>query len=224
MSMSGFAGIRSGKPIAKSSLVILRVSLVPALVLLAIYCFHFRFYQSYFPYGDDPALLNASEGNPAKWFSEGFSNYFVVYPEWNVPRTDFLRPVVNLIVRLNHTLFGDHYALYFATFYFAEFLVCVLVICLARQMGVHDRWLYFIGLLAAINPAFVGEGLYSLAFHFDIWSGLFAVLALYLIFREWYGLALLSLTLAVFTKEPALYAPVAAAATVYVIHRRDCLP
>ena len=223
MSMIGFAGIRSGKPIARSSLVSLRVSLVPALVLLAIYCFHFRFYQSYFPYGDDPALFNASEGNPAKWFTEGFSNYFVVYPEWNVPRTDFLRPVVNLIVRLDHTLFGDHYALYFATFYFAEFLVCVLIIGLARQMGVNERWLYFIGLLAAINPAFVGEGLYSIAFHFDIWSGLFAVLALYLIFRESYGLAVLSLTLAVFTKEPALYAPVAAAATVYVIHRRRLL-
>jgi hypothetical protein len=223
MSMIGFAGIRKGKPIAKSSLVILRVSLVPALVLLAIYCFHFRFYQSYFPYGDDPALFNASEGNPAKWFSEGFSKYFVVYPEWNVPRTDFLRPGVNLIVRLNHTLFGDRYALYFATFYFAEFLVCVLVICLARQMGVNERWLYFIGLLAAINPAFVGEGLYSVAFQFDIWSGLFAVLALYLIFREWYGLAVLSVTLAVFTKEPALYAPVAASATVYVIHRRRLL-
>jgi hypothetical protein len=223
MSMIGFAGIRKGKRIAKSSIVILRASLVPTLVLLAIYCFHFRFYQSYFPYGDDPALFNASEGNPAKWFSEGFSKYFVVYPEWNVPRTDFLRPGVNLIVRLNHTLFGDHYAFYFVTFYFAEFLVCVLVICLARQMGVNERWLYLIGLLVAINPAFVGEGLYSVAFQFDIWSGLFAVLALYLIFREWYGLAVLSVTLAVFTKEPALYAPIAASAMVYVIHRRRLL-
>jgi hypothetical protein len=220
MSTLEFAGIRKSKPIARSSLVILRVSLVPALVLLAIYCFHFRFYQSYFPYGDDPALFNASESNPAQWFTEGYSKYFVVYPEWNVPRTDFLRPGVNLIVRLNHTLFGDHYFLYFATFYFAQFLVCVLVVCLARLMGVNERWLHFIGLLAAINPAFWGEGLYSVAFQFDIWSGLFAILALYLIFREWYGLAILSLTLAVFTKEPALYAPVAAAATVYLIHRR----
>src|SRR3984885_15418397 len=219
----GFARIRNPKPIAQPSLVILRASLVPALVLLAIYCFHLRFYQSYFPYGDDPALLNASEGNPAKWFSEGFSKYFVVYPEWNVPRTDFLRPGVNLIVRLNHTLFGDHYFLYFATFYFAQFLVCALVVCLARQMGVNERWLYLIGLLAVINPGFWGEGLYSVAFQFDIWSGLFAILALYLIFREWYWLAILSLTLAVFTKEPALYAPVAAAASVYLIHRRRLL-
>lgn len=219
----GFARIRKSKPIAQSSLVILRVSLVPAVVLLAIYCFHFRFYQSYFPYGDDPALFNASEGNPAKWFSEGFSKYFVVYPEWNVPRTDFLRPGVNLIVRLNHTFFGDHYSLYFASFYFAQFLVCLLVVCLARQMGVNERWLYFIGPLTAINPAFVGEGLYSVAFQFDVWSGLFAVLALYLILREWYGLAVLILTLAVFTKEPALYAPVAAAATVHLIHRRRLL-
>src|SRR3984957_1209327 len=216
-------GIPESDPIAKSFPAILRVLLVPTFVLLAIYCFHFSFYRAYFPYADDPALLHASGGNATKWFTEGYSKYFVVYPEWNVPRTDFLRPGVNLIVRLNHTLFGDHYALYFATFYFAEFVVCVLVICLARQMGVNERWLYFIGLLAAINPAFVGEGLYSIAFHFDIWSGLFAVLALYLIFRERYALAVLSLTFAVFTKEPALYAPVAAMATVYLIHRRRLL-
>jgi hypothetical protein len=223
MSRPGFAGVRKSKPIARSLFVILRPAVVPALVLLAIYCFHFRFYQSYFPYGDDPALFHASEGNPAKWFSEGFSKYFVVYPEWNVPRTDFLRPGVNLIVRLNHSLFGDHYVLYFATFYLAQLLVCVVVICLARELGVSEGWLYFIGLLAAINPAYIGEGLSSVAFQFDVWSGLFAVLALYLILRQWYGLALLSLTLAVFTKEPALYAPIAAAATVYLIRRRRLL-
>jgi hypothetical protein len=65
MSTLGSVGIGKSKPIAPSSLVILRVLLVPALVLLAIYCFQFGFYQSYFPYGDDPALFNASDGNPA---------------------------------------------------------------------------------------------------------------------------------------------------------------
>jgi hypothetical protein len=218
-----FAEINKSKPVAQSSLVTLRVLLVPALVLLAIYCFHFRFYQSYFPYGDDPALLHASEGNPAQWFTEGYSNYFVVYPEWNVPRTDFLRPVVNLIVRLNHFFFADHYALYFATFYCAQFLLCALAVFLARRLGVNERWLYFIGLLVAINPAFIGEGLYSASFQFDVWCGLFTVLALYLILLERYGLAFLSLTFAVFTKEPALYAPVAAAVTVYLMNRRRLL-
>jgi hypothetical protein len=219
----GSAEIHGPKVIVQSPLVTLRVLLVPALVLFGIYCFHFRFYQNYFPFGDDPALLNASEGNPAKWFTEGYSKYFVVYPEWNVPRTDFLRPVVNLIVRLNHVFFGDHYVFYFATFYFAQFLVCALVFCLAAHLGVNERWLYSIGLLAAINPAFVGEGLYSASFHFDIWCGLFTVFALYLILRERYGLAVLSLTFAVFTKESALYAPVAAAVTVYLITRRRLL-
>ena len=137
-----------------------------------------------------------------------------------MPRTDFLRPGVNLIVRLNETFFGNHYFLYFAIFYFAQFLICALIVCLARRMGVNERWLFFVGLLAAINPAFIGEGLYNISFQYDIWSGLFAVAALYLILRQWYGLAVLSLTLAVFTKEPALYAPVAAAITVYLVHRR----
>jgi hypothetical protein len=220
MSTLGSVALPKPKPITPPSLLILRVLLVPAFVLLATYCFRFSFYQSYFPYGDDPALLNASNGSPTTWFTEGYSKYFVVYPEWNMPRTDFLRPVINLIVRLNHILFADHYFLYFATFYFAQFLVCVLVVSLARQIGVNERWLYLIGLLVAINPAFLGQGIYDVAYHFDIWCGLFAILALYLIFREWYWLAILSLTLAVFTKEAVLYAPIAAAATVYLIHRR----
>jgi hypothetical protein len=85
---------------------------------------------------------------------------------------------------------------------------------------VNERWLYLIGLLTAINPAFFAQGIYSVSYHFDICSGLFAILALYLIFREWYWLAIVSLTFAVFTKEAALYAPIAAAATVYVVYRR----
>jgi hypothetical protein len=213
-------GIPKSEPIAKSFPAILRVLLVPAFILLAIYCFHFSFYRTYFPYGDDPALLHASGGNATKWVTEGYSKYFVVYPEWNVPRTDFLRPGVNLIVRLNETSFGNQYFLYFASFYLAQFLICALIVCLARRMGVKEQWLFFIGLLGAINPAFIGEGLYNLSFQYDIWSGLFAVAALYLILRQWYGLAILSLTLAVFTKEPALYAPVAAAITAYLVHRR----
>jgi hypothetical protein len=205
--------------IAKSE-PILRVILVPTFILLAIYCFHFSFYRTYFPYGDDPALLQASGGSMTKWVTEGYSKYFVVYPEWNVARTDFLRPQVNLIVRLNETFFGNHYFLYFASCYLAQFVICVLTVGIARRMGVKQEWLLFVGALAAINPAFIGEGLYNLSFHYDIWSALFAVAALYLILRQWYGLAVLSLTLAVFTKEPALYTPVAAAITVNLIHRR----
>ena len=140
-----------------------------------------------------------------------------------MPRTDFLRPVVNLIVRLNYLFFGEHYLFYFATFYLAQFLVCVVVVCLARRFGVSQRWLYFIALLAAINPAFLAEGLYSVSFHFDIWCGLFTVLALYLILLEHNALAVLSLTLAVFTKESALFAPIAAAMTVYLIRRRKLI-
>ena len=213
-------GIRKSESIVKSFPAVLRVVLVPTFVLLAIYCFHFSFYRSYFPYGDDPALLHASGGNVTKWVTEGYSKYFVVYPEWNVARTDFLRPQVNLIVRLNKTFFGNHYFLYFASFYFAQFLICVLIVCLARRMGAKEQWLLFVGLLGAINPAFIGEGLYNISFQYDIWSGLFAVAVLYLVLRQWYGLAVLSLTLAVFTKEPALYTPVAAAITVYLVHRR----
>ena len=159
-------GIPQSEPTPKSLAAVLQVLLVPAFILLAIYCFHFSFYRTYFPYADDPALLHASAGNATKWFTEGYSKYFAVYPEWNVPRTDFLRPGVNLIVRLNETFFGSQYFMYFASFYLAQFLICALIVCLARRMGVKQPWLIFVGLLAAINPAFIGEGLYNISFQY----------------------------------------------------------
>lgn len=214
------AVVPKSEPIARSFSATIRVLLVPTVILLAVYCFHFSFYRTYFPFGDDPALLRASGGDATKWVTEGYSKYFVVYPEWNLPRTDFMRPVVNLILRLNEIFFGNHYFLYFASFFLAQFLICALIIFVARRMGVKEPWLFFVGLLVAINPAFLGEGLYNISFQFDVWCGLFAVAAFYLILRQWYGFAVLSLTLAVFTKEPALYAPVAAAVTVFLLHRR----
>jgi hypothetical protein len=199
------------------------ILVAPALVLAVIYSLHFGLYRTYFPFGDDPAVFRGSAGNVASWFTKGFSRYFIVYPEWTPVLTDFMRPGVNLIVRIEEILFGQRYLFYFAAFYVAQFSVCVLAVLVARYLGVERRWLFWVAAVTAINPAFLREGLFSVVFHFDVWCGLFAVLSLYLIFRRAYGLAVLSLTLAIFTKEPALYAPIAAAVTVFLRTRRKWL-
>lgn len=197
--------------------------LLAAVVLLGIFAANAHEYLHYFPYGDDPAVFLASSGSPAGWFTSGFSHYFLVYPEWSVPYTDFLRPGVNGIVRLYQILFAHHYVLYFATFYGAQFLLVWLVLLIARDMHVSQRVLFLLELLLAINPAFFNFGITSVVNQFDFWCGFFAVAALFCLRRDRFALTVLFLTLAIFTKEAALYAPIAAALTVTFTTRRRLL-
>jgi hypothetical protein len=197
-----------------------RALFLPLLILGAIYTFHLDIYRHYLPYGDDPAVFAASAGNPVLWFTSGFSHYFIVYPGWTMPFTDFLRPGANLILRGEQIAFHQHYSLYFATLYVAQFLLCVTVVLIAFRFGVTRGWLILIGALTAISPAFLGLDLLSAVYPFDIWCGLFTIVAFYLILERRYFSALILLLCAVFTKEAALYSPVAACFTVYVQTRK----
>ena len=200
-----------------------RPLLVSLLILIGIYLFHFQLYSHYVVFGDDPAVFAGSAGSPWQWITEGFSRYFIVYPEWTVPFTDFLRPASNLILRCEQIAFHQHYALYFAAFYFAQFLVCASVVVISYRFGVQGLWLILIGALSAISPAFLGLDLISVVFQFDVWCGLFALLALYLILDRRYYWSIFFLLLAVFTKEPTLYAPMAACFTTYSQTRRKLI-
>lgn len=201
-----------------------RKSLIaPTAILAAIYLYYFGIYKNYFPFGDDPAVLRGSAANPVTWFTLGFSRYFVVYPEWTTPFTDFLRPGVSLIVRIHQGLFGSHYWWYFASFYMAQALVCVVTVKIGKRLEISTPWLYMIGVLVAINPAFMAGGLESISFAFDVYCGLFTILTLYFVLRKNYILAGTVLTLALFTKESSLYAPLAAAITVYLLTRKKLL-
>jgi hypothetical protein len=191
-----------------------------ALVLTAIYLFYIQIYRHYFPFGDDPAVFQASAGSPESWFTQGFSRYFMVYPEWRTPFTDFMRPGVNLIIHLNQIFFGHNYAGYFISYYGAQLLVCLVALLVAQHFGVPSRWLILVALTVAINPAFIGLGIQRAAFYFDVWCGLFAILSLYFILERRYGLAIVALTISLFIKETSLYAPIAAAITVYMCTRR----
>jgi hypothetical protein len=197
-----------------------RAILPAAIALMFIYLSYLKYYLAYRPFGDDPAVLVASGGNPKLWFTEGFSRLFVVYPEWTVPFTDFLRVGVNLILLTSHVFFGSHYVYYFAALYLAQLTLCWLLIRTSASFGVSSRWLPYIGVIAVINPAFINRGLTSIADQFDVWCGLFVFLAFYLLLSRKYALALAVMTLAVFTKEAALFAPIAASLTLYLETRR----
>ncbi|MEK6396952.1 MAG: hypothetical protein V4734_02605, partial [Terriglobus sp.] len=197
--------------------------LTPYVALLALYAFCWPTIHHYLPFGDDPAVFQGSEGSPVTWFTQGFSRYFYVFPEWNVPFTDFLRPGVNLILRIEQSLFHAHYAAYFALLFLAQAGLVTLVLLLSLRFGASRVASIIAALLVAVNPAFVDFDLWSVVNHFDVWCGVFAVLALWSIFSQRYVLAFLALTAAIFTKEAALYAPLAASLSVYVLYRKRSL-
>src|SRR5690348_3692096 len=75
------------------------------LTLLALGVLPFGLYAALYPklyaghqwQGDEVAFVFSSlTQSLADWFSEGYSRYFDVYPEWWVPATNFIRPFSNL--------------------------------------------------------------------------------------------------------------------------------
>src|SRR5262249_43098494 len=72
--------------------------------------------------------------------------------------------------------------------------------------------------LFLINPSFINYGTILLSFQLDVFASIFLLAAFFALWKAQNLVALLMLTLAVFTKE-SLFAPIAAAITVIVWRR-----
>lgn len=191
----------------------LPVPVVGAVLLTALYVYYaVVVYREYLLRGDEPAFVSANLGSPLEWFTEGYLDYFDTYPEWNsLHQTDLLKPVTNIVGYLNLFLFGDNYALHFTTFFIAQFVGLIIFLRLLRALDVPILIATGMAVLFVFNPAFMSAGLTCLSCHFDVLAGIFALAAFLAIWRARYGFALLFLTLALFTKESAVFAPAAAA-------------
>ena len=192
-----------------------------AVLLSCLFAYYYSIvYYNYVPSGEDAAFIGALDF-PSEWFTQGYAQYFHVYPEWVSPRdTELLKPVTNLVAFFADALFGEHYALHFVLFFLIQLAGFFIVLRICRESSVPPLPAACFGLLFLVNPAFVNAGLWCLACHFDVWAGLWALSAFWALWRGRNVLALLFLTLAAFTKETAAFAPIAAALSV-VIWGRD---
>jgi hypothetical protein len=197
------------------------VRLASAVLLCSLYVYYdLVVYRDYLLRGDDPAFISASLESPASWFTQGYLNYFNVYPEWGTRNTTpLLKPVTNAIGYLNYWLFGSSYALHFATFFLVQFFGLLVFVRILRELAIPPLPSAGMSLLFLFNPAFMNVGLLCLPCQFDVLAGVFALAAFLAAWLARYGLALLLLSLAVFTKESAVYAPVAAAACLMIWRR-----
>lgn len=174
-------------------------------------------YRDYISLGDDVAVLSATvEGGIVAWFKEGFAHYFDSYPEWFSRGNDFMRPTGNAIIYLHHLLFSTNYPIYFLYFFAFQYLSVSIFILILKEMGVRGTGLLVLGALMLVNPSFINDGLLMVACQFDVIAALLTLAAFYFVASDKYAAALVALTLAVFTKESALFAPLAAACSILV--------
>ena len=177
-------------------------------------------YANYVPVGDEPAFLAGSiKADPYQWFTSGYSRYFVVYPEWFKPYTDFIRPMTNAYVWSLHTIFSDNFAYYLYTYYLAVLIATLLLFRCLNDIGAKGALVSFAAVIWPLSPAVVSAGLSIIPFMFDVVAALIVLLAFRAVIYERYFLAALTLTLAVATKETAVFAPLAASLTILLTRR-----
>lgn len=192
------------------------------LLLLGVYSYLWSLlYNNYLPFKDDPAVIAGTlKGGVSGWLTRGLTGYFHVYPEWPQPAfSNFYRPVANLIIYVEQALFGRSYWAWFLAFCTIQYAACLLFLHVQRLIGVPSRPALLLTILFLFNSAFFNEGLIFPGFQFDVFASLMLLLAFYQLLESRYALALLLITAAVFTKESAIFAPVAAAMTVAILKR-----
>jgi len=193
------------------------------LILLSVYSyFWLRLYNSYLLIRDDPGNIGGTmAGGPRGWLTQGMSGYYHVYPEWPQQAfSNFYRPVWNLIIYVEESVFGQRYWAWFLAYCVLQYLGTLLFLRVLRLLGVPSRPALLFAILFLFNPAFLNFGFVYPGFQFDVFASLLLLAAFALLLEYRYGFALALIVAAVFMKETAIFAPVAAAITVF-IQKRD---
>ncbi|HEX4270325.1 MAG TPA: hypothetical protein VHZ32_03025, partial [Rhizomicrobium sp.] len=211
----------AGREISRYGEAIL-VMFAGLLLLLAIYgYFYVRLYDGYLLVHDDPGnVWGTLAGGWHGWLTRGMAGYYHVYPEWPQPAfSNFYRPVWNLIIYAEQVVFGQRYWAWFLAFCLLQYCGALLFLRLLCSTGTPLRPALFFTILYLFNPAFLNFGFIYPGFQFDVFVSLFLIAACHELFHVRYGLALILITAALFTKETALFAPIAAAITVFILEK-----
>jgi hypothetical protein len=211
-----------GSSAASANHEITAAMLAGLLLLIGIYAyFYIRLYSGYLLVLDDPGNIGGTVAEGLRgWLTRGMADYYHVYPEW--PQSgfsNFYRPVWNLIIFTEQAILGQHYWAWFLAFCALQYGGALLFLRLLQSVGLPSRSALPFAILFLFNPAFLNFGFIYPGFQFDVFVSLLLLSALYQLLRYRYGSALALITAAIFTKETATFAPVAAALTVFILKR-----
>jgi hypothetical protein len=206
---------------ASSWTVTIAYYIITCAILLAFFLvFYPGTYANFVPAEDEPGFYaGALKMNAYHWISSGYTNYFDVYPEWFAPYTSYIRPATSAFAWLLHLGFGNKFAYYIYTYYAFILLAAVYLHKCLTDMGVKGPWILFAAVIWPLSPPVISMGLWNFPFIFDVAVALTVIIAFRAVLYERYIVAFLALLLSLSTKETAAFAPVAAAATVLIVHR-----
>jgi hypothetical protein len=201
-------------------------------VFVAVSCLYIVIWSKainpYFnPYGDSFSLLVNSippfHPSYSAWFLHGFQTYFDVYPDMSLHATNFIRPGVNATFCLEWFLFGSHWSRYLLTTYAIIGLISAVTCFIATHiLKLSWRVTLLAVICVSVAPSIDTGAIVDPTFAFDLLAGLLVLLGITALTAEFLPAAWICFTLAIFTKETALFAP-ALAAGIVLFHKRDQL-
>jgi hypothetical protein len=183
----------------------------------------------FFPYGDSFSLLVNSTPpfHPiySAWFLHGFQTYFDVYPDMSLHATNFIRPGVNGTFWLEWFAFGSHWGRYLLTTYAIIGLISGATCFMASYiLKLGWRLTLLATICVSIAPSIDTGAILDPTFAFDLLAGLFVLVGAAALVSDALIPAWVCLTLAIFTKETALFAPALAAVIVFLRKDHERMP
>ena len=196
------------------------ISFLLSFATLALF-WNFEVRRFYSPFSDEFSLFanSARQFHPvfSRWFLQGFSQYFVPYPEWSLASTNFARPVANAEYYLSSLVFGTHWNWYLLSTYLIQSMLVASVVYLSlRHLDLSVFTAAALGCICFVSPAFDRSALYSTSFAFDLLAALFVLAGLNQLLSGRFFAAWIFFVAALFTKETAFFALLAAAVVIFI--------
>lgn len=177
----------------------------------------------YFPTGDDISLIVNSTGffkalNPLGWFTEGYADYFRVYPEWSVHSKEIVRPFANIFFYINSLIFGKNFNLYLYLNIFVHSLGVSLVFYICNKyLRINLIFSYLASFIFFFTPAVLNRDYFFFSsFVLDALVSVFIFISFMLSIHNKKILPFIFAFAALLTKETALFVPLAVAFTLYI--------
>ena len=167
-------------------------------------------------------LLLAPGARWEQWFTRGYSDFWLPYPEWPGSVTEFTRPAFQFVIYLAHFAFGRDWASYVVISYLAIAGVAAMAFYIARTvLKVRVGPSLLAAILVVLSPPVLEVWLRGLAFSIDPLATILVVGAFLAVMDRRDFSCLVLLFLGLLMKENAVWAPAAAAITVMLRPKLD---
>ena len=166
------------------------------------------------------SLLLAPDARWQDWFTQGYSHFFDLYPDWpahglEVTRTAFTRPAFQSIIYLAHFVFDRDWASYQLINCFAVAGMGAVAFQIAQTaLGLRTGPSLVAAVLVVLSPPVFGSWLFGVGFANEPLASVLVAGAFLAVFARRDFLCLALLFLALLTKETTVWAPLAATITI----------